>query len=308
MLIVQKSKDKAESLPAKELEKNSIKALSSELARKIVYYLMHIPTYPKDLAKKINCEEQKVYYHIRKLENAGIIDVVRQEIIHGTLANIYAPKAPAFVIKFSDFKISSKIEGKDGNRQAAVLEPFIENGELNAIIIVGSPDPHGPEMARSKDGYYGMDFALFLGSYLNFIPELNVKLDTEIRNEDLQKNIIVIGGPVVNTITQRINDKLPIKFDRKNNWCIYSTLTENKYLADETGIIVKTKNPFNPKKQMLLLAGKRNSGTRAAIISFLKKFEELCKGNKKNPKVFAKVVEGRDLNADGFVDEVEILE
>jgi len=188
------------------------------------------------------------------------------------------------------------------------LEPFIENGQLNSVIIVGSPDPHGPEKARSRDGFYGIDFALFLGSFLNYIPELNVKLDTEARTEDLDKNIILIGGPVVNTITAKINNKLPVRFDKKNNWAIHSSITDKTYHSDETGIIVRIKNPFNPKKRILLIAGKRHSGTRAVMIAFIKYFNEIIKGNKFNNKITAKVVEGVDLNSDGIVDDIEILE
>ena len=188
------------------------------------------------------------------------------------------------------------------------LEPFIENGQLNSLIIVGSPDPHGPEKARSRDGYYGIDLALFLGTFLNYIPSLNVRLDTEIREEDLKNNLILIGGPVVNTVTGKINSKLPIRFDKKNNWTIVSDLSGKTYHSDETGIIVKIKNPFNTKKYILLVAGKRYAGTRAVMMAFLKHFKKIFSGNTHNENVLAKVVEGVDLNSDGIVDDVEVME
>jgi len=51
---------------------------------------------------------------------------------------------------------------------------------------------------------------------LNSTPDLSVKLDTEIRMEDLENNnLIVVGGPVVNAITEKFNAKLPIKFDEE---------------------------------------------------------------------------------------------
>ena len=100
--------------------------------------------------------------------------------------------------------------------------------------------------------------------------DLSVKLDTEVRAEDLEKNIIVIGGPVVNTITGKFNPKLPIRFEKQENWAVHSTISEKTYTSDEIGIIIKTKNPFNPRKSLLLVAGKRYSGTKAAIIAFVK--------------------------------------
>jgi len=57
-----------------------------------------------------------------------------------------------------------------------------------------------------------------------------------------------------------------------------------------------------------LIAGKRHSGTRAVMIAFIKYFNEIIKGNKFNNKVTAKIVEGIDLNSDGIVDDIEILE
>ena len=68
------------------------------------------------------------------------------------------------------------------------------------------------------------------------------------------------------------------------------------------------KNPFNNRKQILLVAGKRFSGTKATIISFLRYFNEISKGNKYNDKIHAKVVEGIDLDSDGIVDDIKIWE
>jgi hypothetical protein len=59
---------------------------------------------------------------------------------------------------------------------------------------------------------------------------------------------------------------------------------------------------------VLVVAGKRYTGTRAVMISFIKHFSELVKGNKHNSKISAKVVEGVDLDSDGVVDDVEVLE
>lgn len=307
MYVINKTKQGISSLPARELDFNQIKAISSELAQKILLEIAKKPSYAKNIAKSLNVNEQKIYYHIRNLEKAKIIELSKKEIIQGAVANIYSLTEPSFVVKFKDFKTTQKIKEIE-MQPAGSLEPFIENGQLNAVIIVGSPDPHGPEKARSRDGFYGIDFSLFLGSFLNYIPELNVRLDTEARTEDLDKNIILIGGPVVNTITAKINSKLPVRFDKKNNWAVYSSITNKNYHSDETGIIVRVKNPFNPKKRILLIAGKRHSGTRAVMIAFIKYFEEVLKGNKFNNKVKAKIVEGVDLNSDGIVDDIEILE
>jgi DNA-binding transcriptional ArsR family regulator len=307
MYIINKTRKGISSLPVKEINNKQIKTLGSELAQRILEEIAKNPSYPMELAKKLRENEQKIYYHIRNLEEARIIEVTKTEIIQGAKTNYYSLTQPAFVIKYKEFRTTQKITELE-KQPKSFLEPIIEDGQLNAVIIVGSPDPHGHEKARSRDGYYGIDLALFLGTFLNYIPNLNVKLDTEARAEDLEKNIVLIGGPVVNTITAKINDKLPIKFDKQNNWNIVSTLSNKVYHTDETGVIAKIKNPFNPKKLILLVAGKRHSGTRAVIIALLKYFNEIIKGNKYHTKILARVVEGIDLNSDGIVDEVEILE
>jgi DNA-binding transcriptional ArsR family regulator len=307
MFVVKKTKNRISSLPAKELNPKQLKSVISELAQAILAELAKEPSYPAELAKKLKVHEQKVYYHIRNLEKARIIDIIKKRNMGGAVANFYEIVEPAFYFKFKPFEESQKIPGVE-EEPNNFLEPIIEDGKLNAKIIVGSPDPHGPEKARSRDGYYGIDLALFFGSFLNYVPSLNVKLDTESRTEDLENNLILIGGPVVNTITAKINNKLPIKFDKNNNWNITSSLSNKEYTTDETGIIIKMKNPFNNKKFILLIAGKRYAGTRAVTIAFLKHFNEIIRGNKFNDKVMAKVVEGIDLDSDGIVDEVEILE
>lgn len=307
MFVIKKTREGIFSLPSKEIKNNQIRALSSDLAYEIIKKISEIPSYPKELARKLKVNEQKVYYHIRNLEKSGIIEVTKKENMHGTIANYYKLVEPSFVIKFKEFETTNQIK-EINDFSENFLYPFINQGKLNTKIIVGSPDPHGQEKARSRDGYYGIDLALFLGTFLNYPPELSVKLDTEVHSEDLQENLIILGGPIINTITAKINNKLPIKFDKKNNWSIVSSISNETYYTDETGVIVKMKNPFNNRKQILLVAGKRHSGTKAAIISFLKYFNEISKGNKYDNKIHAKVVEGIDLDSDGVVDDVKILE
>ena len=202
MFIINKQKNEVYSLPAKEIKPEDAGVVSSGLAHKILSLLAKEAMYPIDIAKALKVHEQKIYYHIRNLEKAGIIKVVKRETKQGATANFYALAEPAFVVRFKDFETTSKIEVRN---ESEFLEPFIKDGQLDSLIIVGSPDPHGPDKARSRDGYYGMDLALFLGTFLNYVPKFNVKLDTEVRDEDLQNNLILIGGPVVNKIVEKVN-------------------------------------------------------------------------------------------------------
>lgn len=288
MHLVDERSDGMYVLSAKELD------FFSPLETKILHLISKKPTYPKNIAKQLKVNEQTVYYHIKNLQKSGVIRITRKEVHGAYVANIYELSSPSFFVKFSEMRKSQKVPVSENE----FLKPFIEGGRLNAKIVVGSPDPHGPERARSRDAYYAIDLGLFLGKFL-FESSSAVSLDTDIRENELKNNLIVIGGPVINRITRMINDKMPIRFDARKN--IYSSISRKTYKQDDCGIIAKIQNPFDRSKSILLIAGKRYSGTRAGILSFIKKFDEISKKN-------SRIVEGLDNDSDGIIDDMKILE
>ncbi len=289
MYLINKKNGIMESLAAKE-----VRFGYSSLAVKILRVLAKNPSHPRYIAKQLGQHEQKIYYHVRKLESSGLIKVDRKENIGGVTAKIYKLSSPAFFVKFKEMEKTSRVP----NSEDLFLHPFVDHNKLNSTIVVGSPDPHGPEMARSRDGYYAIDLALFLGTFIsNAAP--SVKLDTGMRQEDLKDNLILIGGPIVNRVTKKLNDRMAVRFNSKNN--IYSSLTKKTYDRDETGLIVKMTNPFAKDRRILVIAGKRSQGTKAAVLALLQKFDEISK------KPFS-VVQGSDEDGDGSVDSVRILE
>ena len=100
---------------------------------------------------------------------------------------------------------------------------------------------------------------------------------------------------------------MPLTFDEKRKWNIKS-FSGKSYSSEETGMIFKARNPFDKKKGVMVIAGKRYFGTRSAIIAFLKHFDEIVKGNVYNRRIAAKVVEGIDSDSDGIIDDVEFKE
>lgn len=290
MFVVKEEKGKFYMLPSKEV--GSIRF--SPLAARILAFLARKPAYAKEIAEKLNVNEQKIYYHIRCLEKNGIIKVLKKEEIGGAIAKFYAVTKPSVFMRFSEFREASRIP-----KTCPFLSPFIEDGRLNARIVVGSPDPHGPEKARSRDINYAIDLSLFLGTFMTSFENPTTVLDTEIRESEMKDNLILIGGPVTNRVTRKINDRMPVRFDKKKN--IFSSITKKTYKEDECGLVAKFTNPFDKNKKILVLAGKRYHGTKAAILALLKKFDELSK------KDFH-VVLGIDADYDGVIDDVKILE
>jgi DNA-binding MarR family transcriptional regulator len=310
--IVEQKNGKTFSLITKTLEPKQLKVALSPLAWRILKILTDKPSYPKEIGEKLKVNEQKIYYHIRNLEEAGLIEKLKEEKKQGALAKFYTLTDYAFTLLLKPLEESQKVFQLK-KEYKNFLEPFITDGKLNALIIMGNPEPHGIAKARAKDGLFAADLGLFLGTFLNYRPETFTKLDTETREDDLKNNLILIGGPGVNFIVSKINSKLPIRFERikdQENYYsgFHSNVSGKNYYEEGCGIIIKTKNPFDKTKDVLVIAGRRISGTRAAILAFIQKFDEICKGNSYDSKTFAKVVEGIDKNSDGVIDSVEFLE
>ena len=88
MYVVNKRKGKVRSLPAKEISGDSMKALASRLSRRILETISSEQLYPRQIAKRLRENEQSIYYHIRKLESAGLIAVSGEKTVSGVKANL----------------------------------------------------------------------------------------------------------------------------------------------------------------------------------------------------------------------------
>jgi len=286
------------------IKPNKLGILNTELSVKILQELSKRPGCAMDISRKLKEHEQKIYYHLRRMEKAGIIKILRTEERSGASAKIFSVSSPFVSVKLFDGEYL--VDAKSKPRQIEFFEPFIHKGKLNATIIVGSPDPHGKYSARAFDGSAAIDLSLFLGTFVSNVSP-NYKLDTEIKDSDLKNNLIIVGGPKANIIIDKINDKLPVYFDTKHDFNIISTFSKSVYSDDHIGIIIKMKNPFAKDKEILVLSGKRFDGTRAAIIALIKYLKKLEIGNKFDSGI-SRIVEGIDKDSDGKIDDVEFLE
>ena len=120
-------------------------ALSSPLAWRILQELAKAPDYPNALAVRLKVHEQKVYYHVHRLEAAGLLEVVREEAKRGASARILAPTADAFaiVLKGRGRPVTAPRLPHAGI-VARFLEEFTREGSFDGSIVVGSPYTHGP--------------------------------------------------------------------------------------------------------------------------------------------------------------------
>jgi len=302
--VVEEREEEQKAYKTLVLEPRNLNVLNTELSLKILKELSKKPSCAMDISRKLKEHEQKIYYHLRRLEKSGIIKVIRTEERVGAIAKIFSVSSPFLSVKLFDGE--HLVDVKTKPRELEFLKPFVEKGKLNSTIVVGSPDPHGKYGAQASDGSVAIDLALLLGSFLDHTHP-NYRLDTEIRENDLKDNLILIGGPKTNILIDKINDKLPMYFDTKHEFNIVSTFSKSVYADDDIGIIVRMKNPFAKDKEILVLSGKRFKGTRAAILALVKYLKKLEVGNKYDEGI-ARIVQGIDRDADGRIDDVEFLE
>jgi len=293
-----------------------LKAVLNELSWQILKLLGESEMYPIEIAKKLGVHEQKVYYHIRKLAEAGIIKIVREEEKKGATAKYYQVSFPAFGVElpFGHRKITALSAPSMDERLKHFFRPFLENEAFDGKIVVGSPDPHGPFKARARDGHYAAYLGLFLGQYVRLPDDFNIKLDVDVKVEKEEKNnMILVGGPGTNLLTEEINEFLPTRFSMKSTeqgflfGGLISQNTGNVYTSDSIGLIAKIMNPWEKDKRIIVAAGNKAIGTKACVLALTKFWKETLK-NFTGIDSFAAVIQGFDLDGDGKVDAIEVLE
>jgi len=294
-----------------------LKMMLNRLSWKILVMLSENEMYPLEIAKKLGIHEQKVYYHIRKLVKAGAITVAREEEKKGAMAKYYRPVSPAFGIELPQpYKPVKRLSlpSMDAPLQKFFKEFIREDDTFEGKIVVGSPTPHGPFKTSARDGHYASHLTFFLGQFAKLPEEFAIKLDVDVKAEkDEKNNLVLVGGPGTNLLTQELNGHLPIRFNMQPSaqgflfGGLVSKKTSNVYTADTVGLIAKIVNPWDNTKRVIVLAGNKAVGTKACVLALTNFWKKTLK-NYHGEDSFATVIQGFDLDGDGKVDSVEVLE
>lgn len=294
-----------------------LRAVLSKLSWEILQLLSEKEMYPIEIAKKLKVHEQKVYYHIRKLLQVGVVTVVREEEKKGAVAKYYKASFPALGVElpFGYRTIKTVALPDMDDRTKRFLTSFLkEDSAFDGKIIVGSPDPHGPFKARARDGHYASYLTFYLGKFIELPEDFAIKLDVDVKAEkEENNNLILVGGPGTNLITQEINEFLPIRFNMmpsKHGFLLGGLVSEktgNVYTGDTMGVVARIVNPTDKEKRIIVLAGNKAVGTKACVLALTKFGKETLK-NFTDERKFATVIQGFDLDGDGKVDSIEVLE
>jgi DNA-binding transcriptional ArsR family regulator len=295
-----------------------LKMILGELSWKILTLLNQKPMYPLEIARQLGMHEQKVYYHIRKLERSGAIKVEREEKKKGAIAKYFRTVSPAFGIEFpGGYKLMQRPSLLGASQQIHdFFKEFINSdGAFEGKIVVGSPTPHGPFKTSARDGHYAAHLTFFLGQFVKMPAEFAIKLDVDIKAEKYEKNnLILVGGPGTNLLTQELNDHLPSRFRMQSSpqGYLFGGLVSQKtgvvYTADVAGLVAKIQNPWDKSKSVIVLAGNKEVGTKACVLALTNFWAKTLKGYRDGNTDFSAVIQGFDLDGDGKVDSIEVSE
>ncbi|MCK4439665.1 helix-turn-helix domain-containing protein [Candidatus Bathyarchaeota archaeon] len=293
-----------------------LKMILNRLTWKILVMLSEREMYPLEIAKKLGIHEQKVYYHIRKLAKAEAIAITREEEKKGAIAKYYKAVSPAFGIELPQgYRTIRRLSLLSVDEQIQkFFKEFIKDGAFKGKIVVGCPTPHGPFKTSARDGHYASYLTFFLGQFAKMPEEFAIKLDVDVKAEKEEKNnLILVGGPGTNLLTQEVNEYLPIRFNMQPSeqgflfGGLISKKTSHVYTADTVGLIAKIVNPWDNTKRIIVLAGNKAVGTKACVLALTNFWKKTLK-DYHGEDMFATVIQGFDLDGDGKVDSTEVLE
>ena len=281
---------------------------SGKVGQKLLQLLSSGPKYPAEMARALDTHHQTVYYHIGRLEKAGLITRVRSEQIRGGEANLFALASDGYAVEFP-VKGEQMPMLKSSGRSRALgrfFKELIGSGEFDGWLVVGSPLQHGEAGTQARDGHYAVQLGFALGQFVTLPSKFPVKLDVDLRAEKLMaSNLVVVGGPRTNVVAEELNRHLPVRFSQGGFWSTIVDDTGRSYGSELDCIVEKVKNPWDATKTCILAAGLTGAGTKAAIIGMCNEAEAVFQ--KYRSGEFAAILRGEDRDGDGKVDSVEIL-
>lgn len=245
--------------------------LSNNIRWKIMELLVNDETqYAKSIAKTLGLSEQKIHYHIALLRDEGFLTPTKVVPIKRGRAKLFRPVSSNFLLS-----LGKNIPSLSETAFNIIFEKeFVDQGQFNGKVIVGSAEPHGNYDAVSRDGYLAGNLCMYIGTHLPLQQGNNHRhfvctdLDYKPRNSNYRENLILIGGHITNILTSQYNNVLKSKFDI---FFLENRIVgvKNEFTRPTHGLIAKFKNPRRKNSWVLVLAGVGSLGTRAVIHSII---------------------------------------
>lgn len=282
---------------------------SAKVGQKVLAALAEGPKYPAEIARLLRTHYQTIYYHIGRLERAGLITKVRRQSIRGGEANLFALSSDGYAVEYPvrGERMPSLRSSSRSRALGRFFREFFREGEFDGWVVVGSPVPHGASGTQARDGHYAVLLGFALGQFVNLPTKFPVRLDVDLRTEKLlDSNLVIVGGPRNNSIAEEINSRLPIRFGQGGFWGSIVDKNGKSYSSELDCIVAKVRNPWSRDKTCIIAAGLTGAGTKAAIIGICNFADVLFEGYDSGE--YEVLLRGTDRDGDGKVDSVELLE
>ena len=249
-----------EFLPVKEVDEKGLKSLNSDIRRKILEKASEKKVSIEDLTEKLDVKQQAAYYHVEDMLDSGLLEASESRPRYFSAEKSAYYFRPGFVEPEENPLMLENVP--------EILRGFVENRKIEARIIVGAPYPHGKHERRHKTAYKAGEISAILGNYGRRRQQL-IHTDTELDEKLRGRPLISVAGPLVNTLSEELNGKMPARFTESHDKIITE---ENTYSGDETGFIAKTEVGG---KERMVVAGLFGLGTSAAIEALSSRAGEL---------------------------------
>jgi DNA-binding transcriptional ArsR family regulator len=287
---------------------DGFRAAYGKVGQKVLELLATGPKYPAEMARALGVHHQTVYYHVGRLEKAGLIRRATSQSIRGGEAVKFALASDGYAVEFPvpGEPLPSLPSLTRAKALGKFFKEFIQGGVFDGWVVVGSPLQHGATGTQARDGHYSLLLGFALGQFVRLPSKFPVKLDVDIRSEKLLgENLIIVGGPRTNEVAQDLNPHLPVRFKEGGFWGAITDEEGKAYSSELDSIVAKTTNPWNPGRTCILAAGLTGAGTKAAIIGICNFGETIFRGYESGD--YAALLRGTDMDGDGKVDSVEML-
>ncbi|AHF80386.1 Hypothetical protein TES1_1002 [Thermococcus paralvinellae] len=162
------------------------------------------------------------------------------------------------------------------------LDDVVKEGEVIIVYGTQNPDKKGSEYDRETAEIVKSYLETFYSQWPGDI-KIEVKADVNLTDEDLRKDLILIGGPVSNKVVQQFEDYFPLRFVFENGiWVLEKnpdfgsvrtfvitpdnikevSFTELSYTSPQTSLLLAIRNPLKKDNYIVWIAGVDRYSTR----------------------------------------------
>src|SRR5208337_749887 len=100
LLLDPKSKERMTKRVLVSEKPDAFRPASGKVGQRILTLLAAGPRYPAEIARTLKTQHQTVYYHVGRLEKAGLITRVSSKSIRGGEANLFALSSDGYAVEF----------------------------------------------------------------------------------------------------------------------------------------------------------------------------------------------------------------